>query len=433
MTLKSKTSLAVNNKYEKLRRSDDCHEASFVVNNRIRSNKSPVTIPAASDPKIYFTTLAWLSMILAVISGSAIGPAFKWFEQHGIHELLTASWRCQVMAIILLPLAIIEARYLNHPWHWLTLKRPADPDLKYPVWTYILTAGLAWSLNLCCWIIGLEYTTTVRASLFSGTHPLMLAIYLYFSGRHVSGYMWTGVMVSFAGLAFIALFSDGPLYKAVLGTTHRIKNTASSSSGGGDQSWFGDLLCLVAACAEVVVITNRDRTKHLVPVVQYTALTTLCVALMTTICASFYTSATFFCTSDNCLFGWMSSRWISTMFIFGFVVGVVCVGGFNFSMQYIHPLIFSCVLLVDPAVTGVISWLIGVEGLPDLFTTIGGLIVVVGVALVTIGESSSAGSGQGDSAQQRSAFQMIKLTDDEDDVWNDDLVDDLDLNDDMVF
>jgi len=105
-------------------------------------------------------------------------------------------------------------------------------------------------------------------------------------------------------------------------------------------------------------------------------------------------------------------------------------------MQFISPLVFSCVLLVDPAVTGLISWLIGVEGLPDVFTICGGFIVVLGVALVTVGEHSNSLRSQheGGKGGKRSSFQMVSLHDDsDDDVWNDSVVDDVDLNDEALF
>ena len=361
-------------------------------------------------------------MILAVLAGSAIGPAFKWMEEHNIHELLAASWRCQVMALILIPLAVIEAKFFSSPL-WLSWEK--KPDLRYPVFVYVLVAGMAWGINLVLWIVGLEYTTTVRASIFAGMHPLLLVLYMVAIGRKVSWQEWVGVLVSFSGLLFIAFFSsDGLWYRIVgVGSSHR----RPTSTDSVQQPWIGDMLCFFAAVAEVVVIMNRESTKHYVPVIQYTTLTTICVAFMTTFGASFYTSAAFFCTNDDCLFGWMSGKWLLVMTIFGFVVGVVCVGGFNYAMQHIHPLVFSCVLLVDPAVTGVLAWLIGVEGIPDVFTMVGGTIVVAGVGLVTVGEASAAHQS---SSSSTTSFEMIKLSDEDDDVWTtrDDQVFDLALD-----
>ncbi len=55
-------------------------------------------------------------------------------------------------------------------------------------------------------------------------------------------------------------------------------------------------------------------------------------------------------------------------------------------MQYISPLVFASVTLVDPAITGLISWCAGLEGIPDLKTWLSGFVVISGVALITYGE-----------------------------------------------
>lgn len=43
--------------------------------------------------------------------------------------------------------------------------------------------------------------------------------------------------------------------------------------------------------------------------------------------------------------------------------------------------------LVDPAITGVISWLVGIEGVPDVYTWSGGIVVIGGVLMVIFGEN----------------------------------------------
>lgn len=55
-------------------------------------------------------------------------------------------------------------------------------------------------------------------------------------------------------------------------------------------------------------------------------------------------------------------------------------------MQYIPPLIFSSSALINPAVTAILSWLVGVEALPSLITWIGGFTVMTGVGVVTLGD-----------------------------------------------
>jgi hypothetical protein len=79
------------------------------------------------------------------------------------------------------------------------------------------------------------------------------------------------------------------------------------------------------------------------------------------------------------------------MLLFGLTIGVICFAGLNYAMQYISPIVFSSVMLVDPAVTGLIAWFAGLEGIPDVLTVAGGVIVIVGVAIISVGERRREG------------------------------------------
>ena len=54
--------------------------------------------------------------------------------------------------------------------------------------------------------------------------------------------------------------------------------------------------------------------------------------------------------------------------------------------MHISPLIFSSIQLLDPVLTGVIVWIAGIEGVPDLYTWIGGTVIIIGVGFITVGE-----------------------------------------------
>ena len=43
-----------------------------------------------------------------------------------------------------------------------------------------------------------------------------------------------------------------------------------------------------------------------------------------------------FCLAENCIFGWMSKKWLITMLLFGLWVGMVCITGFNYAVSYAH-------------------------------------------------------------------------------------------------
>lgn len=55
-------------------------------------------------------------------------------------------------------------------------------------------------------------------------------------------------------------------------------------------------------------------------------------------------------------------------------------------MQHIPPIVFSSLMLLDPVCTAILSWMIGIEPLPSIFSWLGGFLVLLGVGFITYGE-----------------------------------------------
>jgi hypothetical protein len=55
-------------------------------------------------------------------------------------------------------------------------------------------------------------------------------------------------------------------------------------------------------------------------------------------------------------------------------------------VQFIDPLVFSSVQLVDPILVGLISWRCGLEPPPILLVWLGGGTIILGILLLTYGE-----------------------------------------------
>jgi len=116
--------------------------------------------------------LAWICMMLAILSGSSIGPVFKYMEINGVTPLLAASWRSQCMSIWLFPFTIIEIVRSDPAERssWFDTKA----DLKFPVGVHVLIAGILWSVSLLSWIVAIQYTSTGWYHFFP-VHPIKFA------------------------------------------------------------------------------------------------------------------------------------------------------------------------------------------------------------------------------------------------------------------
>ena len=235
------------------------------------------------------TILAWISMIAAVFAGAAIGPMFKYMEAKNITPCLAASWRCQIMTLFLIPAALMEKYFYSissssiemNPNHvnWMTKK----DDLSFPIIVHILFAGIGWAANLLFWVIALQYTTTVQASIFTSVHPLMLLLYFYFMNKkRISIYEWVGVITSFIGMIVAAFHTE---ILGLLSTSHSTEsstttntnanttnNNSTSSTSNMNNNWkyelLGNSLCIISSMAEVVVMLNRLKLKKYVPLFQ---------------------------------------------------------------------------------------------------------------------------------------------------------------------
>lgn len=74
-----------------------------------------------------------------------------------------------------------------------------------------------------------------------------------------------------------------------------------------------------------------------------------------------------------------------TLFAFG--IGVVGLAASNYSLGKLDSLLVSSASLINPAITGVVAYAIGLEGVPGLPTIFGGLMVLVGLGVMSIGEN----------------------------------------------
>lgn len=209
----------------------------------------------------YNLIIGSISMSLAILTNALSGPAFKYLENKNIKPSLSASWRGHCMLIFLIPLALIEILKNGEYIHYFDRK----DDLPYQIYIHVIFGGIGWAGTLLFWINGLNYISTVRASLFVNLHPLLMVIYLYFNGGNLSFFDWGGVFLALIGLVII---NGEELY-------HEFSSNSNNDNSGGDEitsnlttQIFGSFLCFLAACSEFAVLVNRKKIKKYVPLMQ---------------------------------------------------------------------------------------------------------------------------------------------------------------------
>jgi len=311
----------------------------------------------------YQHNIAWGIAVCGLLCTAWISPCFVYLGDRGVAAARRASWRSQVLLMLLAIPSFFEYRSLtpeqkSQLLNWTTMRQ-------------LLVCGILWLADLTLWSNGLEFTTVPRASIFANSYSLLLVIYYKISKKPVSGMEIFGTVLGFLGLG-----------GAVLGT-HFFggENDVLSESN----VYIGDLLCFGSAVGTAAYIINAGPTRKKVSTFLYTLSNTFILLIgLSTI--SIFTEHTVFDSSVNGLFGWVQLRFFLAIGALSVVAGVI---GFNlntFAVKYVSALAYSLVALCDPIVSGTYAWLIGVEDIPGLFTFIGGGITIFGIVTLLYGQ-----------------------------------------------
>lgn len=113
------------------------------------------------------------------------------------------------------------------------------------------------------------------------------------------------------------------------------------------------------------------------------------LVFVTSLCAVFtllFEGSSFSGISDTSLFGFLTEDFFPKVLFLGFLGGLVGLVGFKYSILYISPLVHTVVPLLDPMLTGIISYLLGYEDAPTWPVFVGGFVTITGIVVLVAGE-----------------------------------------------
>jgi hypothetical protein len=177
-----------------------------------------------------------------------------------------------------------------------------------------------------------------------------------------------------------------PAFNGTVGGNSTALLPSSSSVGAPDVAHLqlvGDLLCILSSLFIGANVVESSPARKVVPLFSFTVLTSSLMWLMLLVATVALEGSTFSSHAVTGLWGWTaSSEMALRLLIFGFLVGMVGILGFNYSVSHISPIVFSTVQLLDPGISGVMSAVFGVEGWPTGSTYLGVAVVTAGIFLV---------------------------------------------------
>ena len=108
-------------------------------------------------------------------------------------------------------------------------------------------------------------------------------------------------------------------------------------------------------------------------------------AIVLTLWAIIMEDLTFNLDAMSGAFGWLSVTWIIYVGYLALGPGLLGHTGINAVLRWIPPLTISMILIMEPVIGSIIGWVVGVDSFPQLWTIIGGSLMIFGLALVTFG------------------------------------------------
>ena len=300
----------------------------------------------------------WLLLTAAVFGVSSAGALFQQVDD--VPPLLRASWRLQLTAIILAPLAFVQ-------WN---IHKEQIKDKMYQSNTikWLVASGFFLALHFGAWVASLDETSLTHSLLFVTAHPLIIVFGMLVLAKFAKKYRTPnkkeilGACIGFLG-AGLALVDQG------------------SQQGGHTVTIWGDFLAFLGAVFVVGYLISGRVLRKWMPIFVYAFPVTLIGALLL-IPASLVLEPT---SVDLGIVGWLDMDYLPWFLALALIAGILGHTGLNTCLRYTPPLVVSTSVTMEPIIGSLIGYAIFDSGLPGFWTWIGGPILIAGIILVIIG------------------------------------------------
>ena len=295
----------------------------------------------------------WLVLGVAICGVSSAGAIFTHVDD--IPPLLRASWRLQLTALILAPLAL---------WQFNSIDEQVKSKLfEMSTGKIILASGAFLALHFGFWVTSLDYTSLTHSLLFVTAHPLVILIGMFLFVRKPNGMELIGGIAAFAGAAISML-------------------DAGDVQGDRSVTFFGDQLAFLGAVFVVGYIVCGRILREWMPLFIYAFPVTLLGGLFL-LPASMLLEADY---SNYGAFGYIGHETLVWFVLLAFIAGILGHTGLNYCLKYVSPLLISISVTLEPVLGSIIGWMFFSTGVPGMWTWIGGPILMLGIISILYGE-----------------------------------------------
>ena len=313
------------------------------------TRRSPSQAPTGSPP-----LRAWLLLAAAVLAVSSAGPVFQLIDE--VQPLLRASWRLQLTAVFLAPLAV---------WQYRAMAEEEQQRCRESkVVAIIVASGLFLWVHFGSWVWSLDHTSLTHSLLFVTAHPLVIVVGLWLLKRPTNRQQTLGAALGFLGAAVVLM----------------------GVNSEGDATLIGDAAAFLGAVAIVGYLTAGRVLRSWMPLFVYAFPVTLIAAVMLALSSVWLEGAALAATpASSAVFGWGALAWLPYIAFLALGPGMVGHTGINAVLRWLPPLVISVSVVLEPLIGSLLGWALGTTSVPGIWTWLGGPLLIAGVLLVSLG------------------------------------------------
>jgi drug/metabolite transporter (DMT)-like permease len=293
-----------------------------------------------------------LALLVAVLAVSFAGPLVRFSSAAA---LVISAWRL-LFSVALIALILLARRSLS-----------AGVRITPRDWALGMVAGLLLAGHFWAWIASIQLTTIASSVVLVSTQPLFVAAFsVAFLKERPVGRQWLGIGVAVGGAAIIG-WGD-----------FRVGGTAL----------LGDALALSAAVMAAGYFTIGRSLRQKLDIWTYTGVVYGAAAGLLTVAV--------LASPEVPLTGYPRRDWLVFLALAA-VPMMLGHTGINYALRYLPAYVANLASLGEPVGATLIAWLLpAIREVPSLQTLLGGMFILGGIALGTLGFQSRPGEGEGD-------------------------------------
>lgn len=300
-------------------------------------NSTPATRPQRPGPVIS----PGVALFGAVTAVSFAGPLVRF---SGAAALVISAWRL-LFSVGLIAIILLSRRSFL-----------AGAQLSRKDWLLGIGAGLLLAGHFWAWVASIHFTTIANSAVLVSTQPLFVAAFsVAFLGEHPTGRQWVGIMVAILGASVIG----------------------AGTFGLGGKAVMGDALALSAAVMAAGYFSIGRSLRKKLDLWAYTGIVYGAAAVLLLLAVLLSPQVP--------LTGYPTQDWLVFLAL---AAGPMMLGhtGINYALGYLPAYVANLASLGEPVGATLIAWVLpAIAEVPPPQTVLGGLLILVGIALGTLG------------------------------------------------